>query len=167
MPVSSASQVAARMQKVADAVRKSQVDAARKASIALKAGVQSTSPSRLRNVGKSGARLGVSFTVTGGAVPESKGRATGPWAIIEYDTPVHLIGIGKSGRKRARVRVVGGEAVGGYLKAPGYAHGVTGPIVHPGTKGKLVFHKGIARGTPKAVAAMRKQTVEAVKGAWS
>lgn len=166
MPVTSASQLASTMSRVAEAVRKSQMEAARLASAELKASVLAVSPARLRNVGKSGAKLGVSTSVTGGATPTATGKATGPWPIIENDTPQHLIGIGKSGRKRARVTISNGAAIGGYLHAAGYNHPVRGPIVHPGTKGKQLFHKGVAAGTPKAIAVMNKTTVFSVKGAF-
>lgn len=155
------------MNKVADATRVSSAKAVKLAGDLLQRGVTGAAPSRLRNVGKSGGRLGVTVRTTGGDHPTSTGVATGPWAIIEYDTPKHLIGVGKSSRKRARVRVVDGAAQGGYLKGAGYAHGVRGPVVHPGTKGKLLFHKGVAGATPAATAVMAKTTVQAVKEAFS
>jgi len=160
--VTSAAQVAAKMTQVGVAVQGAQAKAVRAAAAELKSSILAVSPARMRNVGKRGAALGVSFAFTGGDTPIATGKGTGPWPLIEYPTPTHLIGIGRSNWKRARVRVVGGAAQGGYLKGANYAHGVRGPVVHPGTKGKMLFHKGTAAGTPKAVAILRNATVSAV-----
>lgn len=172
MVAKSAADVSARMNKVGDAVRTAQTKSVKLAGDTLKRTVDGATPRRLRNVGRNGAALSVRVKTTGGSVPTCTGTAVGPWGIIEYPIESHLIGIGKAsngrgvGRKRARVRVVGGEARGGYLKGAGYEHGVRGPVVHPGTRGKLVFHKGVAAGTPRAVAVMRTTNLTAVREAF-
>lgn len=175
MTVTSAAQVAAKMGKAADALTKARPAAVAKASAELKQSVLAGAPARLRHVGKNGAALGVSTTAGGGAHPTSTGRATGPWALIEYDTPQHLIGLGRlaerSDRKgkyrRAKFTVSSsGAAMGRVLHGAGYAHPVRGPVVHPGTKGKLLFHKGVERGIPKAAGVMSKEISAAVFGAF-
>lgn len=163
MAFTSGSQVAARMSQVAKAVTNAQAPAVRAAAEEVKSSIIAVSPAKLRNVGKNGARLGVVVTVTGGNTPTATGTGVGPWKIIEYPTPKHLIGIGKSGRKRAKVTISNGAAQGGFLKGGGYSHPVRGPVVHPGTHGKLLFHKGTAVGQVKATAVLRKATYTAVK----
>ena len=150
------------MRHAGEAMGKAQAKAVRDASAKLQAAVRATSPARLSHVGKRGGALGISMKASG---DQATGKATGPWGIIEYDTPTHLIGIGRSNRKRAKVTVRSGVAVGGILYIPGSPHPVRGPIVHPGTKGKLVFHKGVALGHPAAVAVLHKTSFEAVKEA--
>ena len=58
-----------------------------------------------------------------------------------------------------------GAALGGFLKGSRYSHPVRGPIVHPGTKGKMVFHKGVDLATPAAKVELHKTTWNAVKAA--
>ena len=165
----SADQMAAAMRQAGEAMGKAQAKAVRDASAKLQQAVKAIAPARLSHVGKNGAALGISTKASG---DQATGKATGPWGIIEYDTPTHLIGIGRSrtgrrgkARKRAKVTISSGAAVGGILHGAGYAHPVRGPIVHPGTKGKLVFHKGVAAGHPAAVAVLHKTSFEVVKEA--
>lgn len=190
MTVSSAAQVAARMEKVATAVTKAHASAVKQAVGAVQSSVQSFSPSRLSGVGKSGAKLSVSVKVTGGTEPQGSVKAVGPWQLIEYDTSKHLITPkGAAGSRAARVRAAGGSlsrrvAFGagrvrvGSTFGPGSFAGVRGHALkigsdyfagarHPGTKGKMVFHKGVDRGIPKAVAVLRRTNVAAVKEAFS
>ena len=157
------------MRHAGEAMGKAQAKAVRDASAKLQTAVRATSPARLRHVGKNGAALGISMKATGN---QATGTGTGPWPIIEYDNPTHLIGLGRltagrtgRSRKRAKVTVSDGAALGGFLFGGGYGHPVRGPIVHPGTKGKLVFHKGVAAGTPAAVAVLHRTSFEAVKEA--
>lgn len=172
MVVTSAAQVGAKMARLGAVVEKAQTKAAEAASAVLKAGVEAASPRRVRNAGKNGAALTVRVKATPGKVPTSTGTAIGPWALVEYPTPTHLIGIGRAttgrgaGRTRAKVKVRNGAAVGGYLHSNNYTDRregngsgvVRGPIVHPGTKGKLLFHKGVYGATPKAVEALARST---------
>lgn len=176
MVAKSAADVSARMNKLANAVRKVQGAGVRAAAAEIQAGVRSTSPARMRNAGKNGAKLSTTVRVRDGLLPSATVKAVGPWPLIEFDTPQHLIGLGRAttgtrasnrrGRRMARVRVVNGVAQGGYLEAAGYQHGVRGPIVHPGTKGKHVFRKGAERGSPKAVTQLRKLNLGAVREAF-
>lgn len=145
--VSSASQVAARLDKAGGALRKAQLQAVKNAALALKNANRAGAPARLRNVGRSGRALGVSFKVTAGANPTAVGRATGPWPLIENDIGPHLI----APKKRGGLRLPDG--------------GIRRSVHHPGTHGKHLFHKSTLAGTPKAVAELRKTTALAVKEA--
>lgn len=160
MTVTSAAGVAAHMSKCAAALQSSQKEAVLKAALTVKGAVEVTSPARLRNAGKKGGKLSTRVTTFGSdAKPLAIVKAVGPWPLIEYDTPAHLIG---AGRTKASRNALLRNGVGTYLKAAGAAHPVLGPIAHPGTKGKLVFHKGVAIGTPKAAAILARSTVSAV-----
>lgn len=164
MTVTSAAEVAARMNKCATALQRAQRGAVRSAALVVQASVAATSPARLRNVGKKGGALRTAVRMRGSdAAPSATVKAVGPWPIIEYDTPGHLIGAGRTKRSRAQLVKSGHGTV---LKAGGYEHPVLGPIGHPGTKGKLVFHKGVALGTPKATTIVRKASVTAVATAF-
>lgn len=158
----SADQVAEAMRRAGEAMGKAQAAAVREASGKLADAVRAVSPARLSHVGKHGARLGLVLTASGN---QATGRGTGPWPLIEYPTRPHLIGIGRSTRKRAKVRIRNGVAYGQILMIPGSKHPVTGPILHPGTRGKMVFHKGVALGHPAAVAVLNRTSWEAVKEA--
>lgn len=102
---------------------------------------------RLSGVGKRGARVGVRTTFDG---PSAIIQATGPMQLIERDTSAHSIprvvgsrrtrtAAGKLSHKReTNGRNLNGQKVlffGGRF--------VTGPIQHPGTKGKHPFERGI------------------------
>lgn len=85
-------------------------------------------------VGKNGAKIGVSFSVTGRTALV---KATGPFPLIESDTKAHRIPReqGKRGRKR-------------YAVIPGV--GVRAFADHPGTKGKHPWRKGVIAAQPAA-----------------
>lgn len=90
--------------------------------------IRAGSPSRLRGVGKKGARLGVSVSVTGsGTHTLGYVRATGPWQLIEHDTKAH--DIPRSNRRKKKVlRLADGTF---YTR-----------VRHPGTRGQHPFAKG-------------------------
>lgn len=143
-----------------------------------------TSTGRLRNVGSSGARLGVRYDVKGQKNPTGLIRATGPWHLVEYDTKRHFIvarGLGfrstaaTRGQRASRAGTVmafGGQArgiFGGYGKKGKRALVIGGMArayaAHPGTKGRAPFRKGVEAGTPKAVNVVNKaHTAAVVKG---
>ena len=106
------------------------------------------SPSRLRNVGKTGRNLGVRYTVD--TYPDGAKAlifATGPWQIIERDTRPHQIP-----RQRVSDSFVGvfGHAVipGGSEAFPHGKRGVRTKVNHPGTRGKRPFEKGVVAAQP-------------------
>jgi hypothetical protein len=80
------------------------------------------------------------------------GRPTGPWVWVTAGTGAHVIPKDRRGRGKQRTTR--------YLKAPGYAHPIGRPVVHPGATGKgawLRVRRQARRDIPKAyVMAVRK-----------
>lgn len=108
-----------------------------------------TSGRKLRNVGKSGGKLGVKYSLSGDK--RAKVKATGPWQIIERDTKSHRINRKGANKKRA-------------LKLPdgGYRRSVP----HPGTKGKHPFEKGQKAAVPKVHDSLAVGYRKVVAAAW-
>jgi hypothetical protein len=110
--------------------------------------IKAGAPARLRGVGKHGATLGVRYTVTKTAdEPAALVYATGPWALIEFDTRAHQIP-----RQRVSARF---EGVFGHAVIPGGAEGgvhgkrgVRTRVHHPGTHGKKPWAHGVERSVP-------------------
>jgi hypothetical protein len=106
-----------------------------------------TNGGRLRNVGKSGASVGV-FNRQEGATAFV--RARGPLHLIEWDNSPHEI---PSATRTRRQRTAAGrlshkrESTGRQLSQRRIlvinGNVITGPVKHPGTKGKHPFEKGI------------------------
>lgn len=118
-----------------------------------------TTGGRLRGVGKRGARVGVKYDVqSSGERPTAFVQATGPLQLIERDTAEHQIprvagsrrlrtAAGRLSHKREGTgRNLNGAKV---LKIQGEYR--TGPITHPGTKGKHPFERGVAKAEVTAV----------------
>jgi hypothetical protein len=140
-------EVAGRMRAVEESTAKGMrvtvTAAAMKAKVAISAGA----PASLRGVGKSGAKLGVRYTLSGSETnPSAKLRATGPWQLIEENTSPHTIGPkrrGKGARSPRRCR----------------RHSGIGPravVHHPGTKGKHPWAKGVEKAEPLVAKEMSK-----------
>ncbi len=147
-------EVAARMNKVADATKKGTRATVVAAAMKSKVIISSGAPARLRNVGKSGGKLGVRYTISGGDLnPSAKLRATGPWPIIESDIGPHRIGPKK---RRGGAR----SGRGGGVSTPG---GVFRSVHHPGTKGKHPWAKGVEKAEPVAAKEMSQKTANIVK----
>lgn len=89
---------------------------------------------RLSGVGKRGAKVGVSYTVTGHTAIV---KATGPFPLIESDTKAHRIPRERGRRARKRYAVIPGVGVRAYAD-------------HPGTKGKHPWKKGVVAAQPVA-----------------
>ncbi len=150
-------QVAAKMNQVADATKKAARATVVSAAMQSKIVIASGAPSRLRNVGKSGGKLGVRYTISGGDLnPSAKLRATGPWPIIESDIGPHRIGPKK---RRGGAR----SGRGGGVSTPG---GVFRSVHHPGTHGKHLWAKGVAKAEPVAAKEMSQKTANVVKAAF-
>lgn len=112
---------------------------------------------RLRlNVGKKGASVGVRYEVQ----PHSAlVRATGPVHLLESDTKAHRIPREKIGRGRARR--VNRKPI--YI--PGV--GIRASAMHPGTKGRHPWARGVTDGlakTDQANGAALRKTVKKVFG---
>jgi hypothetical protein len=92
---------------------------------------------KLRGVGKKGAKVGVTFVVTGNTALV---RATGPFPLIESDTKAHRIPKVRGSRARRRVIVIPGVGVRSFAN-------------HPGTHGKHPWEKGVVAAVPIAAKA--------------
>lgn len=139
--------------------------------------IESRTPNRLRNVGKSGAKLSVGLEVNGrGEMASARVFAKGPWQLIERSTRPHLIipkgarglGAGRTAKIRnasslleVAPRLSGlkiGFGRGAVLKV---GDGFAAYAKHPGTRGK---HPWADASGPAALAAARvmESSVEAV-----
>lgn len=126
---------------MAVAIGNTPVKATRIAGESAAAIIRGVSPSRLRNVGRNGANLGVRVQVLGvGTSALGRVAASGPWQIIEYDTRPHPIPKLKGSRGKKF-----GPSFGGVKLPDG---GVRRQVFHPGTKGQLPFHKGAVLAHP-------------------
>lgn len=126
--------------RAAEASRNSAKLGTEAAALATKRAILAVSPSRLRNVGKKGSKLGVRYTVSDTAEGSSAlVFATGPFQLIERNTKAHMIPRQRS-KGRRRVIVIPGVGVRAF------AH-------HPGTKGQHPFEKGVAAAFPLMVRA--------------
>jgi hypothetical protein len=105
---------------------------------------------KLRGVGKRGAKVGVSFTVTGHTAIV---KATGPFPLIESDTKAHRIPRERGARGRRRYAVIPGVGVRAFAN-------------HPGTKGKHPWAKGVAAAQPAAAKANQIALTQAMTKAY-
>ena len=100
---------------------------------------------RLRGVGKRGAKVGVSYAITG---KTALVRATGPFHLIERNTKPHRIGQQKSESGLPLVDASGQDVRRRLVVIPGV--GVRAWANHPGTKGKHPWDKGVIAAVPVA-----------------
>lgn len=144
-----------------------------------------TSSGRFSHVGKSGAAVGVSFTVKPGASATALVRATGPWQLVENDTKPHtefsrsvgklgrradgLLDRSKAGRREARERLLnavfgGAGAFAGAkaLKLPGgiFRYRVTIPRI----PGRHPWSHGVDKALPLVEETMRAAVVAPLRG---
>lgn len=143
--------LAAKCAAAAKAIEKARKEAAKAAALSLRSDIERSrnaavgGDGRMSRVGRSGAKLGVTVRTVGDG--DQRLKATGPWPLIEGDTPPHKIAVRK---KR-------GIAFGGIVRASAQ---------HPGTKGKQPWRKGVQAGKPEAVRILRRQTTDAAFGAF-
>ena len=118
----------------------------KEASQITKDSVLKFAPSRLSGVGKKGAKIGVRYNV-GNFGGEAKSRvfATGPFHLIERDTKRHRIPKERGRRARRRVIVIPGVGVRAWA-------------MHPGTRGKHPWAKGVNAAEPKVTALLENKT---------
>lgn len=178
------------IEKMGAAVAAGRKDAVNKAALEAKNTIldqlDTVVPSRrLRNVGSSGAKLGIGYDIKGFQNPTALVQARGPWQFIEYDNAPHWITSKYGGGSRkSRAQRLGGMAnprargnastsflgnyegggnpgVGGSVRVPsaGYRRWAR----HPGTKGKRPFAKGIERARPRVEKLLGKFFVDVVK----
>lgn len=120
-------------------------------------------PSRLRNAGKNGARLGVRINGgTFGGEPKALVYATGPWQLIERGTKPHPIprlkgsysgarGLRAQRSKKGRMYgpAFGGMKTGSRVKVLHFANGgFAAHVFHPGTSGKHPWAQGVEASVP-------------------
>lgn len=107
---------------------------------------------KLRNMGKSGAKIGVRYDIRSDTYAEVK--ATGPLHILDNATKPHDIA-----RKKPDYGPGSGRG-GGVRLSDGR---VRRTVKHPGTKGKKTFEKGMEAGKPAALTALRNAHIDAMK----
>lgn len=125
---------------------------------------------RLSGVGKSGAKLGVSYKMEGTATaPRAFIKATGPWPLIENNTSGRVVR-SRHAKGSGRRGLIGPAAPGQFkgggravLNIPGV--GFRRSARHPGTTGKKTFAKGRAASIAPATALIKKRSTEIVKAA--
>lgn len=147
--------IASRLNKVAREIHGASKPAVTKAAGLMKDAIEreikpaSGGDMRLSGVGRKGAKVGANYVVTGepGGDASAKVRATGPLHFIENDTkagPRHR----RRGR-RGRVNAFGADP--------------PKPSMHPGTKGKHPFKKGVDKSRDRAVKALIDAQHDALK----
>lgn len=165
---SSVGELIGKLEKAAQALEKSRTTALKAGSAEAKKQIEAArnvvAPSgRLRNAGKNGAALSVRSAIAGDTATVS---ASGPWPLIESDTPRHVIGAASRNVKRQGPVLPGARKLGGVRQRGGGVRlpngGIRRSVVHPGTKGKHPFRKGVAAALEPATEAMSKTVVEAV-----
>lgn len=142
------------MSRLTREVKNAEKSAVNRASLEAKtihlAELRTVAPSgRLRNVGKSGAKLNVRYDVTG---TTSLLRATGPWHLIENPIKAHPIAV------RARRRG------GARAKALATPYGPRASVQHPGVQRTSGPWK---RGAVKARPVVTKRVHNAFSDAWA
>lgn len=126
---SSPGELVRKLSKAGGAIDGAARDGVFKAALLVKTSVLSEMhTTRLRGVGKKGAKIGVRFDVKGTKNPTALIRATGPFHLLERDTKAHDI-TPKKKKKALSIPGVGPRAS---------AH-------HPGSRGKHPWEKGIKR----------------------
>lgn len=142
-------ELASKFRHAGGAVRGAARDGVGKAALLVKTSVLSQLPTtRLRGVGKRGAKIGVRYDIKGTQNPTALVRATGPFQLIERDTKAHKIEPKKrrSG-KRAIVTPQGPRAW----------------AFHPGTKGKHPWEKGVQLAIPKVRTTMVSEQAKSLR----
>lgn len=154
MPSNVAAIAASRLQKMAKEFERAQRVAVERGSFEAKTVLLNeldrvTSGRKLRNVGKSGAKLNVRYDVKGQRNPTGLLRAVGPWHLIENPIKPHDI----SPRKRR----------GKGKKAVVTPAGPRAKVRHPGVRNpKKPWSKGIEKAKPK----VRREIDRAYTGAF-
>lgn len=141
---------------------------------ALKAAVGSDM--RMSNVGKNrgrkgNAKLGIAWDFKGSQVsPDVVIRATGAaWPLIERNTAPHMVRsayLPGSRRRRAGITYSTGGRRTWDRRAVlnlGGSIGFRRSVMHPGTKGKKPFQKGVDQAKPRVTRIIRTRTFRAIK----
>ena len=178
-----AGKVAKQMAKVAAEVKKAESVAVKNAALEAKkihlAEIRAASGGdlHLSGVGKSGARLGVSFSVKGaGKDTTALVRATGPLHLLEHKSRSHTIlprGVGRARGRGAAARRAAKQDLYSALFGGGGFSGAT-PLNTPFGPRFRVNHPGVQnprrpwkRGAVKAVPMVTRKVRSAFSDAWS
>jgi len=159
----SPAELAEKLAKAAVKLRDAEHTATEQSALLVKRNVLALAPARLRGVGKKGAKLGVRYNIGHyEGVSKALVFATGPFHLIERDTTAHPIpklkgsSSQQTGKIRAKKGRLFGPAFGGLsakatdakpLKLVGGKY--RAHVVHPGTKGKHPWERGVAMSVPK------------------
>lgn len=164
---------AARIRQIGYAAQNGQIKGVERASLLVKREIEKEltravgGDHRLSNLRKTGGakpkQLRVGYKTRKQANPTSLLYALGPWHLIEYGAKEHRIfpTLGRiKGRRVDRARAYEQRAWDQVFGARGIYRGLRPMPMngyyrwsakHPGMKGKLPFHKGLERATPRAV----------------
>jgi hypothetical protein len=82
-----------------------------------------------------------------------QGLPVGPWVWVDTGTRGHLIGAGR-GKRRAKRTVLGGGSFGP----------VTGPVHHPGTRGRHAWYRVRRRSAVEVPKVFTKEVTRALRG---
>jgi hypothetical protein len=138
--VSTPAQFAIKMHRVANDIKRAPRGITERGASTLKRSVQGTlavaAPRGRLNVGKRGARIGVRYDLPSPSI--ARVFMFGPAHLIERDTKAHPIPREAKGRRRRKLR---------RLAIPGI--GIRMSAMHPGTKGKHPWARGLDAGLPK------------------
>lgn len=175
------SQFAVRIESIGKAAQQAQKDAVMRASMIVKNSIEGElvrdigSDQRLRNLkkksGAEGARLTLGFNIKGTNNPTSLLLARGPWGMVEYNIGPHKItpkvartGTGKGMSRAQRQRVIRQRELDIAFGASGVFAGKSPlpfkgtfrySVMHPGTKGKKPFHRGLESSKERAIRELR------------
>lgn len=143
----SPAELAMKLRKAGGAIDGAAKDGVFKASMLVKTSVLAElhGVTRLRGVGKRGAKISVGFRVGGVTNPSSLVRMRGPAHLIEGDTKAHKIE--PKGKKRAILTPAGPRASAN----------------HPGTRGKHPWEKGVKRALPNIPKVMMDEQVASLR----
>lgn len=144
----SPAELASKLRNAGGAIDGAAKDGVAKAALMVKTNVvaEMRGVTRLRGVGKRGAKVGVRYDIKGTGNPTALIRMTGPAQLLERDTRPHEIK--PRGKKKA-------------INIPGI--GPRASAHHPGTKGKHPWARGLARSLPKVGEVMRREQAESLR----
>ena len=129
-------------------------------SIRAEIGSDTHGTSRLRGVGRRGAKVGVGFQLAGAARPYAVIQARGPLHLLERDTRGHDIP-SRFVRRGSSVKVfIPGVGVRTYSRAGDKR------IHSPGSTGKHPFEHGVERAAPIAQEILARRFMGAVAEVW-
>jgi len=139
-----------------------------KAATLLSAAAATGGDGRLNNAGKSGARLGVGYTITkSGDDARARVKARGPWQLVEHPLKPHVITsryAGGSRRSRAAAVAAGRKLKGGRRAIVQTPFGPRRFVHHPGVRTpKRPWALGVKAAEPRVTNIMRGWVAEELR----